>query len=132
MAKTTMKHMDELRSKPVDELLITGENFRAELFALKFQAAVGSLEKTHRIGELKKEIARIELVLGEKRRAGENINKTMKGDYQKAVADAEKLGKAVRKKQLEKLEELQKEQFGGLDEEVLAEAMKNGEEGVDE
>lgn len=123
--------MEELRLKPVDELLVTGENFRAELFALKFQAAVGSLEKTHRINELKKEIARIELVLGEKRRAGENVNKTLKGDYQKAVAEAEKTGKAVRKKQLEKLEELQKEQFGGLDEEALAEAMKNGEdEGV--
>lgn len=133
MAKTTVKHMNELRSKSVDDLLMNGENLRAELFALKFQAAVGSLEKTHRINDLRKEVARIELVLGEKRRNGENTSKTVKGDYNKAVEAAEQSGKEIRKKQREQIEKMQAEQFGQISEDAVDQAMANAEkeEGAD-
>jgi large subunit ribosomal protein L29 len=127
MAKTTMKHMEALRSKTVNDLLINGEELRAELFALRFQAAVGSLEKTHRINDLKKEVARIQLVLGEKKRAGEDTSKTVKADYNKAVEIAEKSGKELRQKQRKKIEELQAEQFGGIDEDAINQAMTNAE-----
>ena len=52
MAKSKML---DLRNLSVDELIKTNESKRAELFALKFQAAVGSLEQTHRIKEIKKD-----------------------------------------------------------------------------
>ncbi|CEA11159.1 50S ribosomal protein L29 [Mycoplasma capricolum subsp. capripneumoniae] len=102
MAKSKML---DLRNLSVDELIKTNESKRAELFALKFQAAVGSLEQTHRIKEIKKEIARIELTLSEKRLSGENTNKVIKADYNKAVEEAEKAGKEVRAKQRKFLEE---------------------------
>lgn len=35
------------------------EELRQELFNLRFQAASGQLEKTHRIGEVKRDIARL-------------------------------------------------------------------------
>lgn len=108
---TTKQHLNDLRHKTVAELLGDNENFRAELFALKFQAAMGSLEKTHRISQLKKEIARIELILGEKRQAGEKVERVVKGDYSKAVAAADKAGKAIRKKHLDKFAALSQ---GGL------------------
>lgn len=111
MAKiTTKQHLNDLRHKKVAELLEANENSRAELFALKFQAAMGSLEKTHRINQLKKEIARIELILGEKRLAGENINRVVKGDYSKAVVAATKASKILRKKQIDKLAALNQTQ----------------------
>ncbi|WP_434324744.1 50S ribosomal protein L29 [Mycoplasma capricolum] len=102
MAKSKML---DLRNLSVDELIKTNESKRAELFALKFQAVVGSLEQTHRIKEIKKEIARIELALSEKRLSGENTNKVIKADYNKAVEEAEKAGKEVRAKQRKFLEE---------------------------
>lgn len=119
----------DLRNLSVEELIKTGEGKRAELFALKFQAAVGSLEQTHRIKEIKKEIARIELVLSEKRLAGENTNKTIKADYGQAVAEAEKSGKEVRAKQRKMIEDMQAEQFGtSIDEDAIAAAMANAAE----
>ncbi|AUF83312.1 50S ribosomal protein L29 [Mesoplasma syrphidae] len=119
----------DLRNLSVEELIKTGEGKRAELFALKFQAAVGSLEQTHRIKEIKKEIARIELVLSEKRLAGENTNQTIKADYGQAVAEAEKSGKEVRAKQRKMIEDMQAEQFGtSVDEDSIAAAMANAAE----
>lgn len=103
MPKTNQ--MTDLRNLSVEELITSGEQKRAELFALKFQAAVGSLEQTHRIKSLKKDIARIELVLTEKANAGENTNQTIKADYSSAVAEAEKSGKEVRAKQRKMIEE---------------------------
>ncbi|ATZ18523.1 50S ribosomal protein L29 [Williamsoniiplasma somnilux] len=121
----------DLKAKSVDELIQLGETKRAELFALKFQAAVGSLEKTHHIPTIRKEIARIELVLGEKRRAGENTNKTIKANYNEAVANAEQSGKAVREKHRKMIEEMQAEQFGGVDADAMAAAMANGDNAIE-
>ncbi|AEM68545.1 50S ribosomal protein L29 [Mycoplasma putrefaciens] len=118
MAKSKIK---DIRNLSVDELIKTGESKRAELFALKFQAAVGSLEQTHRIKEIKREIARIELTLTERRLSGENTNKVIKADYNAAVAEAEKAGKAVRAKQRKMIEEQYQQQFGlEADQEISA------------
>ncbi|AHI53300.1 50S ribosomal protein L29 [Spiroplasma culicicola AES-1] len=116
----------ELRSKSVEELIKQNEDHRAELFALKFQSAVGSLEQTHRIVELKRNIARIQTILTERKLAGEDINKTVKANYAAAVENAEKAGKEVRQKQREMIEQLQSEQFGAganIDEDAMNAAM---------
>ena len=42
---------------------------KEELFNLRFQAATGQMEKTHRVGEVRKDIARISTLLREKRSA---------------------------------------------------------------
>ncbi len=123
--------MIELRTKSVEDLIKLGEDRRAELFALKFQAAVGSLEQTHRIPSLRKDIARIEMLLGERRTAGEEVNKTIKADYSKAVVEAEKAGKEVRKKHKDMIEKLQQEQFGTgeqVSEDAIMAAMQNATE----
>ncbi|ATZ17011.1 50S ribosomal protein L29 [Williamsoniiplasma luminosum] len=128
MAKQQLKPIEQLRSSTTIELIGLSENKRAELFALKFQAAVGSLEQTHKIKLLKREIARIELVLSEKKKAGENTNINIKGDYHQAVENAEKSGKQVRQKQREQIEKLQAEQFGptnDMDMDAIKAAMEN-------
>ena len=48
-----------------DELL----KLKKEQFNMRFRAASGSLEKTHRVGEVRTAIARIKTVLREKARA---------------------------------------------------------------
>jgi large subunit ribosomal protein L29 len=48
-----------------DKLLV----LKKEQFNLRFQRASGQLEKTARIGEVRKDIARIKTVLAEKQRA---------------------------------------------------------------
>ena len=45
-----------------DELL----KLKKEQFNLRFQAATGQVEKTHRVGEVRKDIARIKTVLSGK------------------------------------------------------------------
>ena len=51
--------------KLADELL----KLKKEQFNLRFQAATGQLEKTHRVNEVRKDIARISTLLREKRAA---------------------------------------------------------------
>lgn len=120
------KLMDDIRALSTTELLEKNEARKAELFALKFQAAVGSLEQTHQIKLIKKEIARIQLVLSEKAKAGEDIHTKVKTDYNKAVEAAEKSGKEVRAKQRKMIEELQAQYEGANnDEDAIAAAMAN-------
>ncbi|AKU80261.1 50S ribosomal protein L29 [Spiroplasma turonicum] len=112
----------ELKTKKVEDLIKLSEDRRAELFALKFQAAIGSLEQTHKIKDLKKDIARIQLLLGERKKSGEQVEKiVVKPDYTKAVENAEKAGKEVRKKQRELLEKMQQEQNAGSEQSQLSE-----------
>lgn len=120
------KLMDDIRSLPTVELLEKNEAKKAELFALKFQAAVGSLEQTHRIKEIKKEIARLQLALSEKAKAGEDINKKVKTNYNEVVEKAEKSGKEVRAKQRKMIEDLQAQYEGSNEsEDAIAAAMAN-------
>ena len=48
-----------------DELL----SLKKEQFNLRFQRATGQMEKTHRVGEIRKDIARIKTVLRQKQPA---------------------------------------------------------------
>jgi large subunit ribosomal protein L29 len=59
---------DELRAKSADELGDQMTKLKKEQFNLRFQRANGQLEKTNRIREVRKDIARIATVMTEQRR----------------------------------------------------------------
>ena len=54
---------EDLRAKTPDQLAESLLNLKKEQFNLRFQAATGQDEKTHRAGEIRKDIARIKTVL---------------------------------------------------------------------
>ncbi len=58
----------DLRAKTVDELNDELIRLRKEAFNLRFQAASGQLENTSRVRQVRREIARIKTVLGQRRR----------------------------------------------------------------
>ena len=58
---------EELRSKNLNDLQLQEDELREELFKLKLQKGVGQLEKTHRLGEIRKDIARTKTILNEKK-----------------------------------------------------------------
>ena len=53
----------EIRDLPVDELLQRLADTKEELFNLRFQNATGQLDNYSRLGELKRDVARIRTVL---------------------------------------------------------------------
>jgi large subunit ribosomal protein L29 len=53
----------ELRDLPVDELQTKLSETKEELFNLRFQNATGQLDNYKRIGELRKDVARIKMLL---------------------------------------------------------------------
>jgi large subunit ribosomal protein L29 len=55
--------IDEARGMTPDQLADTLTNLKKEQFNLRFQAATGQIEKTHRVGEIRKDIARIKTVM---------------------------------------------------------------------
>lgn len=57
-----MKIVD-VRALTPDQLAETLLNLKKEQFNLRFQAATGQVEKTHRASEIRKDIARIKTVL---------------------------------------------------------------------
>lgn len=59
-----MTKSTELRSKSVDELKTTLTELKKEQFNLRFQRASGQLEKTSRVREVRRDIARIKTILG--------------------------------------------------------------------
>jgi large subunit ribosomal protein L29 len=59
---------DEFRGKSADELGDQMAKLKKEQFNLRFQRANGQLEKTNRIREVRKGIARIATVMTEQRR----------------------------------------------------------------
>lgn len=59
----------EARDLTPDELKDRILQLKREKFNLRFQKASGQLEKTARIGEVRKDIARLKTILGEKSRA---------------------------------------------------------------
>ena len=63
-----MKAQD-VRTKSLDQLKDELVKLKKEQFNLRFQAATGQMEKTHRVGEVRKDIARISTLLREKRAA---------------------------------------------------------------
>ncbi|MEM9015243.1 MAG: 50S ribosomal protein L29 [Pseudomonadota bacterium] len=62
----------EVRDMTSDELKDKLLQLRKEQFNLRFQKATNQLEKTSRVGEVRRDIARIKTILGEKSRAEAN------------------------------------------------------------
>ena len=60
----------ELRDLDVEALAKKLGETREELFKLRFQHATAQLEKTHRLRQVRKDIARILTVQNEKKRQG--------------------------------------------------------------
>jgi len=58
-----MTKIAELRGKTPDQLQEALLNLKKEQFNLRFQKATGQLEKTHRVNEVRKDIARIQTLL---------------------------------------------------------------------
>ncbi len=55
--------IDEVRKMTPDQLQDQLLSLKKEQFNLRFQAATGQLEKTHRVNEIRKDIARIKTAL---------------------------------------------------------------------
>ena len=64
-----MTKIADLRGKTPDQLADELLNLKKEQFNLRFQAATGQVEKTHRVDEVRKDIARIKTVLRSKQTA---------------------------------------------------------------
>ena len=65
-----MAKIEDLRVKSDDQLNADLADLKREAFNLRFQAATGQMEKTHRVGEVRKDIARISTLLRANRAAG--------------------------------------------------------------
>ncbi|MFQ7119874.1 MAG: 50S ribosomal protein L29 [Intestinibacter sp.] len=57
----------ELRDLTSEELMNKLNDFKSELFSLRFQLATGQLENTARIKMVKKDIARVKTILAERK-----------------------------------------------------------------
>ncbi|HEX7943305.1 MAG TPA: 50S ribosomal protein L29 [Phenylobacterium sp.] len=55
--------IDEVRGFTPDQLADTLVSLKKEQFNLRFQKATGQIEKTHRVDQVRKDIARIKTVL---------------------------------------------------------------------
>jgi large subunit ribosomal protein L29 len=60
---------EDLRAKSADELTDQLASLKKEQFNLRFQKATGQLEKTARIREVRRDIARIKTIAAERRAA---------------------------------------------------------------
>jgi large subunit ribosomal protein L29 len=58
----------EVKAKTSDELAAELDQLHKEVFNLRFQKASGQLENTARVREVRRTIARIKTVLGERQR----------------------------------------------------------------
>ena len=58
--------IDEVRGMTPDQLTDALVSLKKEQFNLRFQKATGQIEKTHRVDEVRKDIARIKTVLRSK------------------------------------------------------------------
>jgi large subunit ribosomal protein L29 len=59
----------DLRARSQDELTEQVDTLGKEIFNLRFQRASGQLENTARVRQVRREIARIKTILGERHRA---------------------------------------------------------------
>jgi large subunit ribosomal protein L29 len=60
---------DDIRTRSADELTEQVEALGKEIFNLRFQRASGQLENTARVRQVRRDIARIKTILGERQRA---------------------------------------------------------------
>lgn len=56
----------ELREKTVDDLRAELDNLQLQQFKLRMAKATGQLAKTHQVGQVRRDIARIKTVLTQK------------------------------------------------------------------
>jgi large subunit ribosomal protein L29 len=68
MAKAKKNTIEDVRSNSADQLGDQLSKLKKEQFNLRFQRANGQLEKTSRVREVRKHIARIMTVMNEQRR----------------------------------------------------------------
>ena len=61
----------ELRDLPVSELETRLDEVKEELFNLRFQNATGQLDNYKRLGQLRKDVARIRTILRQRELEGE-------------------------------------------------------------
>ncbi|NLL44370.1 MAG: 50S ribosomal protein L29 [Mollicutes bacterium] len=61
----------EIRELSNEEILKKIEEYKEELFNLRFSQATGTLEKPSRIRELRKQVARMKTILRERELKGE-------------------------------------------------------------
>jgi len=61
------KYLDELRAKTTDELDVELISAKKELFNLRFQNATNQLDNTARIYDVRKNIARIQTVITQRK-----------------------------------------------------------------
>ena len=69
-AKTLASKAEDLRAKTDDQLETQLGELKREQFNLRFQAATNQLERPARIREVRRDIARIQTLQGERARAG--------------------------------------------------------------
>ena len=62
----------EIKDETPIELLAKSRELRKELFSLNLQKSIGTLEKSHRIRLLRKDIARVSTVLNIRRMAAQD------------------------------------------------------------
>jgi large subunit ribosomal protein L29 len=58
----------DIRTRTADELTEEVETLAKEIFNLRFQRASGQLENTARVRQVRRDIARIKTILGDRRR----------------------------------------------------------------
>jgi large subunit ribosomal protein L29 len=56
----------ELRNMTVDEIRLKIEGLKKELFALRSEAKAGRIEKPHKVGDTRRDIAKCETIIREK------------------------------------------------------------------
>jgi large subunit ribosomal protein L29 len=66
-----MTKASEIRDLPVDEIERKLVETKEELFNLRFQNATGQLDNYKRLGQLRKEVARLRTILREHELAGQ-------------------------------------------------------------
>ncbi|MCP5468512.1 MAG: 50S ribosomal protein L29 [Deltaproteobacteria bacterium] len=57
---------NEIREKSSDEIITLEKELREELLGLKMKHATGQLEKSHRISQVKRDIAKVLTIKNEK------------------------------------------------------------------
>ncbi len=69
-----MTKIVDIRAKSADQLSAMLIDLRREQFNLRFQRATGQLEATGRIKSVRRDIARVKTILGERSRAASTAN----------------------------------------------------------
>ena len=65
--------MSEIKDETPIELQTKGRELRKDLFSLNLQKSIGTLEKSHRIGQVRKDIARVETTLSDKKKQDTSV-----------------------------------------------------------